>query len=282
MEGMDPTLRWKRVAKRLRATSSKEGQREKQISVLLKTPNWYKSLRGHGEQLRPTTSAQGAAGWAPTPSTPEAGEGDTPTPGTGGQGTGRYRHVRGALAAPPAEQGQLSSPPGVALPLARAMGAGVAWAGCLSCSNSLLPSTVAPWGQKELALGQFPCGDGWGSAASTPSAHLHGPEGLLGLCLPTEVDEGTAAPWEQPHRADLPEPGGHRPPNVGEQQLEIPKWGEGGLETPQSCRVGGLVRDSQTCKAGLATPKRWGRMKDSQNWRDVEWGNRLPNLRRNS
>lgn len=128
--------------------------REKNKSVLLKTPNWCKSLRGHGEQLRPTISAQGAARWAPTPSTPKARGGDNPTPGTVGQGTGRYRQVVvGALAAPAAEQGQLSSPPGVALPLARGMGAGVAWDGCLSCNNSLLPSTVAPWGQKELAAG---------------------------------------------------------------------------------------------------------------------------------
>lgn len=158
--GAGPMTAMDRGGKETESHQPKEGQREKQISVLLKNPNWYKSLRGHGEQLRPTASAQGAAGWAPAPSTPRAGGGGIPTPGTGGQGTGRYRHVRGARAAPPAEQGQLSSPPGAALPLARGSGAGVAWAGCLSCSNSLLPSTVAPWGQKELALGQFPYGDG--------------------------------------------------------------------------------------------------------------------------
>lgn len=143
-----PRLRWGGTP------GQREGQREKQISILLKSTNWYKSLRGHGEQPGPTPTSTRGCRVGPDPQHPQGRKRRHSHPQQRGT---RHRQVQAgkgeALAAPPTEQGQLSSPPGVALPLARGRGAGVAWDGCLSCSNSLLPSTVAPWGQKELAAG---------------------------------------------------------------------------------------------------------------------------------
>lgn len=112
-----PRLRGRGVAERLRDTNPKQGQTEKETSALLKKPKLvqFEGPRGTA-QAQPLR--QGAAGWALTPSTPKAREGDIPTPGSGGQGTGRYRQVRGGLpGAPHNRAGSTEQPPGGGLAL---------------------------------------------------------------------------------------------------------------------------------------------------------------------